>query len=74
MANPESLEDTPMGYQLTTGLYRAKVASVRDDFLSVQCELVRKGKETKKEAVRQFIPVERIKRISIASGEVILHL
>lgn len=76
MANPESLEDSPMGYQLKTGFYRAKVLSVRDDYISVAVELVRKskGREPVKEPMRQFIPLDRIKRLSVGKSEIILHI
>lgn len=74
MANPESLEDTPMGFQLTTGFYRAKVLAVKNDYISVAVELVRKGKDAAKEPVRQFIPLGRVKRLSVAKSEVIIHI
>lgn len=74
MVNPESLENAPMGYQLTTGFYRAKVLAIHDDMVSVATELVHKGRETTKEPVRQFIPFERIKRISFAKSDVLVHI
>ncbi len=74
MVNPESLEDAPMGYQLTTGFYRAKILSVQDDFATIATELLHKGKETVREPVKQFIPLTRIKRVTIAKSDVLLHL
>ncbi len=74
MVNPESLENAPMGYQLTTGFYRAKVLAVHDDMVSIATELVHKGRETTKEPVRQFIPFDRIKRISFAKSDVLVHI
>lgn len=74
MVNPESLEDAPMGYQLTTGFYRAKILTVSDQMVIVGTELVRKGREAAKEPVKQFIPIHRIKRISIAKSDILVHI
>ena len=72
--NPESLEDAPMGYQLTTGFYRAKILAVNPDFVTVATELLHKGREATKEPVRQFIPLKAVKRISIAKSDILIHL
>jgi len=74
MVNPESLEDAPMGYQLTTGFYRAKILSVTPDLVTFATELVRKGREAAKEPVKQFIPIHRIKRISVAKSDILVHI
>lgn len=74
MVNPKSLEDAPMGYQLTTGFYRAKILAVTDEVLSVATELVHKGKQVSKEPVKQFIPLWSIKRISIMKSDILVHL
>ncbi|MFG0320166.1 MAG: hypothetical protein ACF8XB_23035 [Planctomycetota bacterium JB042] len=74
MVNPESLEDAPMGYQLTTGFYRAKILGVTDQLLTVATELVHKGREGTKEPVKQFIPLARIKRISFAKSDILVHI
>ncbi|MFH0946542.1 MAG: hypothetical protein V2A76_15205 [Planctomycetota bacterium] len=72
--NPESLEDAPMGYQLTTGFYRVKILAVNPDFVTVATELVHKGRDATKEPVRQYIPLEAVKRISIAKSDILIHL
>lgn len=72
--NPESLEDAPMGYQLTTGFYRAKIIGVQDDFIIVATELLHKGRDATKEPVRQFIRLSSIKRISIAKTDTLVHI
>ena len=74
MVNPQSLEDAPMGYQLTTGFYRAKIINVNEDFATVATELLHKGKETVKEPVKQFIPLRRIRRVTVAKSDILLHL
>jgi hypothetical protein len=73
-ANPESLEDAAVGYVLTTGFYRTKLLSVRDDYFSVAAELVHKGKDAIKEPVRQFIPMHAIKRVTIGKSDIVIHI
>jgi hypothetical protein len=72
--NPESYEDAPVGYRLTTGFYKAKVIAVGQDYLSVATELVHKRGEKEKEPVRQYIPILQIKRVSVLKGERLLHI
>lgn len=72
--NPESYEDAPVGYRLTTGFYKAKVLQVGEDYISVATELVHKRGEVEKEPVRQFIPLAKIKRISVLAGDRLIHI
>ena len=72
--NPESLEDAPMGYQITTGFYRAKVLGVQADFITVATELLHKGRDATKEPVRQYIRLSSIKRITIAKTDILVHI
>ncbi len=72
--NPESYEDAPVGYRLTTGFYKAKVVAVGKDYLSVATELIHKRGEKETEPVRQFIPMAQIKRISVMKGERLIHV
>lgn len=74
VVNPESYESAPLGFQLKTGFYRAKVMGVGKDYVILKTELETKGKNAGKEPVRQFIPVGRIKRISLLEKERLLHL
>ena len=73
VVNPESYEDAPIGHTLTTGFYRAKVVGIGSDFLVVATEYVHKGAKGK-EPVRQFIPLHRVKRISLMKTERLIHL
>lgn len=74
VANPESYEDAPVGHKLTVGFYRAKILAVVQDHLVLFTEFKHtRGKENS-EAVKQFIPLERIKRVSIMKSERVLHL
>ena len=74
MVNPESLENAPMGFQLTTGFYRAKVLGVQGDFLTVATELLHKGRDASKEPIKQFIPITSIKRVSVGKADVFIHI
>jgi hypothetical protein len=74
MVNPESYEDAPVGHQIRAGFYRAKLVGLGTDYFIVATELVHKGKETAKEPVRQYIPLAKIKRISVLKGEKLLHI
>lgn len=74
IVNPESYEDAPVGHQIRTGFYRAKPIGLGEDYLILATEMVRKGPVSGKEPVRQFIPLSRIKRISILKNEKLIHL
>ena len=72
--NPESHEDAPLGFQLRAGWYKAKPVSLGNDFITVMTEFKHSDKEKTKEPVKQFIPISRIKRISIMKGGTLIHL
>ena len=74
MINPESYEDGSVGQQIRAGFYRAKLIGRGIDYLIVVAEYFRAGKEGRKEPVKQFIPIGRIKRISMMKGEWLLHI
>ena len=74
IVNPESYEDAPVGHQIRAGFYRAKLIGLGNDYVILATELVHTGKESAKEPVRQYIPLAKIKRISILKGEKLLHI
>ncbi|MHC4933395.1 MAG: hypothetical protein ACYTGV_14525 [Planctomycetota bacterium] len=74
VVNPESYESAPVGHQLREGFYPAKVVGVGRDYLVVVTEYVKKGKDARKEPVKQYIPVEKIKRLSLMKNERLIHL
>ncbi len=74
MVNPESLEEAPTGYQLSRGFYRAKVLALGKDYVTVVVEFVHRRKEQSKETVKQYIPLSRIKRMSVSKSEVFIHI
>jgi len=74
VANPESYEIAMGGVQkITTGFYKAKVLSVTDDYVSWVSEFAH-GKGTKKEPVKSYIPLHRVKRVSLMKAERLIHL
>lgn len=74
MVNPESFEDATVGSRLVTGFYKAKISFVGADYVEVLTELERKRGGPRKEPVKQFIPIRKIKRISLLKGERLIHI
>ena len=78
VVNSESYEDAPIGHQIRSGFYRAKPIGLGQDYLILVTEYVHRGpkvsKEKAKEPVRQYIPISRIKRISLLKTEKLIHL
>ena len=74
VVNPESLEEAPTGYQLTRGFYRAKVLSVADDHVCIVVEFVHRRGNKGKEPVKQYLPIARIKRVTVSKTEIFLHI
>ena len=73
VVNPESYEDAPVGHRLTTGFYLAKVVGLGDDMITLVTEYVH-PQEKSKEPVKQFVPLNKIKRISFMKSERIIHI
>ena len=74
VVNPESYEDAPVGHTLKVGFYRAKVTGGGIDYLVAMTEYKHAGKTGNIDPVKQFIPFEKIKRVSVMKQEIILHL
>ena len=72
IVNSESYESAPMGHQLRTGFYRAKVTGLGKDYLIVMTEFADRGKDA--EPVKQYIPLGQVKRISLMKAERLLHI
>jgi len=73
--NPESYEHAPVGFQIRSGFYRAKVVGLGKDYLILMTEFPTNPREKESGApVKQYIPLGNIKRISIMKGEVLVHL
>ena len=74
VVNPESFEKVPVGYQIKPGFYRAKVAGMGTDYVTLLTEQKKPGKEEKGEPVKQFIPLNRIKRNSLMKSDRLIHI
>lgn len=72
IVNPESYEHAPVGFTLKAGFYRAKVTGMGRDYLTLVTEM-RKGKDSG-DAVKQFLPLNQIKRISVMKLERLIHI
>ena len=74
VVNPESYEGAPVGYALRTGFYKAKATGLGSDHIVIVTEFTPAGRKVPAEPVKQYIPFDRIKRISVTKSERILHL
>lgn len=75
IANPESFEEGGLGPQIQAGWYKAKLIGLGKDYLIVMTEFQHgAGKKATKEPVKQYIPVDRIKRVSLMRSERLIHI
>ncbi len=76
IVNPESYEDAPVGHQIRVGFSKAKPIAIGKDYVVLVTEFVHKGKDANKdrEPVKQYLPIHRIKRISILKSERLIHI
>ena len=74
VVNPESYEAAPVGFRIKEGFYEAKLIGLGTDFLTLATvfESAKKGGGT--QPVKQFIPIARIKRISLMKEAFVVHL
>ena len=75
IVNPESFEEGPLGNRLTANFYKAKILALGQDHLRLQTVYKKSAKsDGGDEPVTQYIPVERIKRVSVMKTTILLHL
>ena len=74
VVNPESYEAAPVGHTLKVGFYRAKITGGGTDYFVVMTEYKKAGKGAGSEPVKQYLPFDKIKRISVVKQEIVLHL
>ena len=74
VANIESYEDAPVGHRLGAGFYKAEITAVKSDFLILSTHFHHSGSQADDEPVRQYVPLSRIKRVSVMKSEKILHI
>ncbi len=74
VVNPESYEDAPIGHTIKANFYKAKVTGMGTDYITVITEFKGAGKAGGVKPVKQFVPIDRIKRISVLKGECLIHI
>ena len=74
VVNPESFEDAPVGHQIKTGFYKAKCVALGNDYIVLHTEYKKVGKSAGTEPVKQFLPIGRIKRLSLMKSERLIHI
>ena len=74
IVNPESYEDAPLGHTIRKGWYPARAVGLGQDYLILVTEYKHGGNIAGAEPVKQYIPVHRIKRVSVTRTEVLIHL
>ena len=63
-----------MGYQLKEGFYPGKIAGWGEDYIILHTMLAAKKKEGGQQPVQQYIPIARIKRLSLLKMGLFLHI
>ena len=71
IVNPESLQKSGSRDVVSFETYSARIRAVASDFLQVSFQSQIRGRI---ETVEQFIPIERVKRLSIWGEDLYLHL
>ena len=73
--NPESYEETGIGHRLQADWYPAKLVAIGTDFVVLVLRFQHGGgKSATTEPVEQYIPIQKIKRLSLMKSERFLHL
>jgi hypothetical protein len=73
--NAESFEEGGLGYTLEAGWYRGKLTAIGQDYLTVISEFKHGvGKKATKEPIKQYIPRDKIKRITVMKTQVLVHI
>lgn len=75
IVNPESYEAAPtMGFHLKESFYKGKITALGKDYLVFQTIVTLSKKEGGQQPVQQYIPLARVKRLSVMKSEVLLHI
>ena len=74
IVNPESYEDAPLGHNIRKGWYPARAVGLGEDYWVRVTEYKHGGNVSAGEPVRQYIPVQKIKRVSMMRNELLIHL
>ena len=74
IVNPESYEAAPVGFRLKEGFYDGKITGVGTDFITLATVFASGKKEGGNQPVKQFIPIVRIKRLSMMKDAIVFHM
>jgi len=74
VVNPESYEAAPVGFRLKEGFYEGKLIGLGADFITMATVFESAKKGGGAQPVKQFIPMARIKRVSLMKDAVLMHI
>ncbi len=73
--NAESFEEGGLGYTLEAGWYRGKLVALGRDYLTVVSEFQHGvGKQASKETITQYVPTDKIKRVTVMKSQILVHI
>ena len=73
--NAESFEEGGLGHKVEAGWYKGRLAGMGKDYLIVITEFRHgTGKKSTKEPVRQYVPFDKMKRVSVMKSQVLVHI
>lgn len=73
--NAESFEEGGLGYTLEAGWYRGKLTAIGQDYLIVVSEFKHGvGKQATTEPIKQYIPRDKVKRITVMKSQILVHI
>ncbi len=73
--NAESFEEGGLGYTLEAGWYRGKLTGIGTDYLSIITEFKHGvGKSASKEPITQYVPIDKVKRVTVMKTQVLIHI
>ena len=73
--NAESFEEGGLGYTMDAGWYRGNLKGIGKDYLTIVSEFKHGvGKSASKEPIKQFIPTDKIKRVTVMKTQILIHI
>ena len=78
VVNSESYEEGPVGHLIRPAFYQARAIGMGRDYVILAGKFVHHGagvaNGSTKELILQYLPIARIKRISILATEFLIHI
>jgi hypothetical protein len=78
VVDPESFEEAAVGYRIRAAIYRAELTTLGADYAVLTGRFVHRGAGAHnggaKEVIRHYVPLGKIKRISLLAKEAVVHL